>query len=39
MNSATMPAWEPAPNTPPYDSATDPFANNAFFVQFQVRFM
>ena len=27
------------PNTPPYDSATDPFANNAFFVQFQVRFM
>jgi len=27
------------PGTPPYDSATDPFANNAFFVQFQVRFM
>ena len=27
------------PNTPPYNSATDPFANNAFFVQFQIRFM
>ena len=27
------------PGTPPYDSATDPFANNAFFVQFQIRFM
>jgi len=27
------------PNTPPYNSATDPFANNAFFIQFQVRFM
>ncbi|HEX5549715.1 MAG TPA: hypothetical protein VFX36_02720 [Nitrospira sp.] len=27
------------PGTPPYDAATDPFANNAFFVQFQIRFM
>ena len=27
------------PGTPPYNSATDPFANNAFFVQFQIRFM
>jgi hypothetical protein len=27
------------PGTPVYDSATDPFANNAFFVQFQIRFM
>jgi hypothetical protein len=27
------------PNTPAYNSATDPFANNAFFIQFQVRFM
>ena len=27
------------PNTPAYNSATDPFANNAFFVQFQIRFM
>lgn len=27
------------PNTPPYDSRSDPFAQNAFFVQFQVRFM
>jgi hypothetical protein len=27
------------PNTPAYDSASDPFAQNAFFVQFQVRFM
>jgi hypothetical protein len=27
------------PGTPAYDSATDPFAQNAFFIQFQVRFM
>ncbi len=27
------------PNTPAYDSRSDPFAQNAFFVQFQVRFM
>ncbi|BCA56348.1 hypothetical protein W02_34880 [Nitrospira sp. KM1] len=27
------------PGTPAYDASTDPFANNAFFVQFQVRFM
>ncbi len=27
------------PGTPLYDAATDPFANNAFFVQFQIRFM
>jgi hypothetical protein len=27
------------PNTPAYDSKSDPFAQNAFFVQFQVRFM
>ncbi|HMU54283.1 MAG TPA: hypothetical protein PKA61_04720 [Nitrospira sp.] len=27
------------PGTPVYNSATDPFANNAVFVQFQVRFM
>ena len=27
------------PNTPTFNSATDPFAQNAFFVQFQVRFM
>jgi len=27
------------PGTPAYDSATDPFAQNAFFVQFQIRFM
>jgi hypothetical protein len=27
------------PNTPAYNSATDPFAQNAFFIQFQVRFM
>ncbi|NGZ12078.1 MAG: hypothetical protein CV088_22410 [Nitrospira sp. LK70] len=27
------------PNTPPYNPATDPFANNAFFLLFQVRYM
>ena len=27
------------PNTPAYNSATDPFAQNAFFVEFQIRFM
>jgi len=27
------------PNTPAYDSKSDPFAQNAFFIQFQVRFM
>jgi hypothetical protein len=27
------------PNTPVYNSATDPFAQNALFVQFQIRFM
>lgn len=27
------------PNTPPYNSATDPFANNAFFLMFQLRYM
>jgi hypothetical protein len=27
------------PNTPAYDSQSDPFAQNAFFVQFQIRFM
>ena len=27
------------PNTPAYNSATDPFANNAFFLLFQVRYM
>lgn len=27
------------PNTPAFDSKADPFAQNAFFVQFQVRFM
>jgi hypothetical protein len=27
------------PGTPAFDAATDPFANNAFFVQFQIRFM
>jgi hypothetical protein len=27
------------PGTPPYDSATDPFAQNAFFLMFQIRFM
>jgi hypothetical protein len=27
------------PGTPAYDAATDPFANNAFLVQFQIRFM
>jgi len=27
------------PGTPAFDSRTDPFAQNAFFVQFQVRFM
>lgn len=27
------------PNTPAYNSATDPFAQNALFIQFQVRFM
>jgi hypothetical protein len=27
------------PGTPAYDSRTDPFAQNAFFVQFQIRFM
>ncbi len=27
------------PGTPAYDSRSDPFAQNAFFVQFQVRFM
>ena len=27
------------PNTPAYDSRSDPFAQNAFFVQFQIRFM
>jgi hypothetical protein len=27
------------PGTPAFDSKTDPFAQNAFFVQFQIRFM
>ncbi|HEY6085023.1 MAG TPA: hypothetical protein VIU63_06480 [Nitrospira sp.] len=27
------------PGTPAYDSRTDPFAQNAFFIQFQIRFM
>lgn len=27
------------PGTPSFDSRTDPFAQNAFFVQFQIRFM
>jgi hypothetical protein len=27
------------PNTPAFDSRSDPFAQNAFFVQFQIRFM